>query len=174
MESVSITVPATKGGALMLASLAEVLANGPVSVTVAPTAKAPTKAPEPKPAVKEESPLNGASASDTAEDKPRRRRRRTKAEIEADAKAELSTDPFSDDSYDGMGDPEDDLGLGDLVSDTTKELDMDKDILPKFKALLDGDPKNGRAKAVKILEAYGVKSVRDIPKDKYAEVFAKL
>lgn len=75
---------------------------------------------------------------------------------------------------------EDDLNFGDADEAEGDELGLDEpaytlegDIIPAFRKFIERH--NGdKAKAGKILEAHGVKSVRDLPAEKFGEVMAAL
>jgi hypothetical protein len=106
-----------------------------------------------------------------ADDKPKRVRR-TKAEIAA---AEAATEDGGDAATDG----DDGLGLGDDDDDESEDeekLTLDGDIIPACQKLLKAakDPAAGKAKLSKILGTFGVKSVRDLKVEQYADALKKL
>lgn len=58
-----------------------------------------------------------------------------------------------------------------VTQTTPKEIDLDRDLIPAFQAFAG---QRSRDEAAKVLQSYGVKSVRDLPKAKYPEVMKRL
>lgn len=86
---------------------------------------------------------------------PEKRKRRTKAEMEAEAKVEAP-------------EPEEEVDLGEVEE---KKLSLENDVIPAFQKYA---KKYDRAKAGAVLAKFGVRSVRDLPADKYAAVLEVL
>lgn len=116
-----------------------------------------------------------AEVGETTTDAPpaaepgKKRGRRSNAEIAAAEAAAKAGATAADDGL-GLGD---DLGGDDGLGDApAKEIDLESELIPAFKAYV---AKCGsRDKAVALLASYKCQSVRELPKDKYAEVLAKL
>lgn len=118
--------------------------------------------------------LDRASEVSTG-DKPKRHRR-TKAEVEAErAAAAKKSEPEDDDEQESDETEEEDDGLGEIeeVEEPKKatKLTLEGDIIPAFRAFAG---KHTREKAGKVLAKFGVKSVKDIPAAKYADVLKVL
>lgn len=149
--------------------------------------------PQPKPnnaEVEDAGETEGAPTTTTTPTakEPAKRHRRTKAEMEAAAK-KVVKEPIKKDEYEG-GEDEYEGGkeeTGEEVeNDIDDMLDIDgldaeeekaepeyvlEDIITAFR---DFARKHDRSHAGKVLTAFGVRSVRDLPKAKYAEIMKTL
>lgn len=114
-----------------------------------------------------DAPATGTT-EETGEAKPRRGRK-SNAEKAAEAAAAAK------DTDDGLGEDgggDDDLGIDDEPAAEAKKLDLEGDVIPAFKAFV---KKSGsREPAVKILDKFGVKSVRELKEADYPKVMKLL
>jgi len=122
---------------------------------------------------------NGATAATdeaAVTDKPRRGRK-SNAQKEAEAAAAAKAAKGDDDDFetDTEEESEDDLDFGDEPAKSEKKkLTLDGNIIPAFKEFVSRHGEDGRTKAGEILAKFKVKSVRDLPEEKYTDVMKLL
>lgn len=169
-EQISITVPASPYGLTLLAKLA--YAWG------APKIKDEVQANVPTFSMPEQLATSTVTAESYAEEEKPKRHRRTKAEIEAErAGAKTDTDDYvaeagvSDDVDDLIKEKKNVIDAGEIRAKSVTEFTLEKHVIPAFQTFVKSE---GRDSAIAVLTQFKVKSVRDIPSDKYGELMAAL
>jgi len=99
--------------------------------------------------------IEKSEAKEEAPEEPKKKERKAKAKVEEEETFDLGSDEETEDDADDEADAEDD------------NWDVEKDIIPAFKAYA---KEHSREKALKVLKKYGAKSVHDLATKDYQKV----
>ncbi len=173
MEMISVSVPANARGASVLIGLAGLIGGDAPAGAKVPDDRAGKRG-RPK---KEAAPADDMDFGvNTSDDEPEADAEDVEDEATEDAEELEADDDEAEDEAPApkkRGRPAKTAPVERLMKDvkTTKGHTLEGDIIPAFQKFAD---KHSREKAGKVLAKYGVKSVRDLPKEKYPEILKLL